>query len=112
MEYSLLGPTGVKLSRICVGTATFSVAPDEQESDNCLSAKEERSAAYPRRAPAAHRERLDATPCNDQQASKRLVRLRARPSQREGQGSNPLSSTNGKHRLIRSVDAATGGRPL
>jgi aryl-alcohol dehydrogenase-like predicted oxidoreductase len=84
MEYSLLGPTGVKLSKICLGTATFSVAPDEQESDNCLSAKEERSAAYPRRAPAAHRERLDATPCNDQQASKRLVRLRARPSQREG----------------------------
>jgi aryl-alcohol dehydrogenase-like predicted oxidoreductase len=28
MEYSLLGPTGVKLSRICLGMATFSVAPD------------------------------------------------------------------------------------
>ena len=27
-----------------------------------MSVKEERSAAYPRRAPAAHRERLDATP--------------------------------------------------
>jgi aryl-alcohol dehydrogenase-like predicted oxidoreductase len=62
MEYSLLGPTGVKLSRICLGMATFSVAPDAQESDNCLSVKEERSAAYPRRAPAAHRERLNATP--------------------------------------------------
>jgi hypothetical protein len=33
MEYSLLGPTGVKLSKICVGTATFGVAPDAQESD-------------------------------------------------------------------------------
>jgi aryl-alcohol dehydrogenase-like predicted oxidoreductase len=51
MEYSLLGPTGVKLSRICLGMAIFSVAPDAQESDNCLSVKEERSAAYPRRAP-------------------------------------------------------------
>jgi hypothetical protein len=50
MEYSLLGPTGVKLSRICLGMATFSVAPDAQESDNCLSVKEERSAACPRRA--------------------------------------------------------------
>ena len=54
MDYSLLGPTGVKLSRICLGMATFSVAPDAQESDNCLSVKEERSAAYPWRAPAAH----------------------------------------------------------
>ena len=35
MEYSLLGPTGVKLSRICLGMATFSDAPDAQESDNC-----------------------------------------------------------------------------
>jgi aryl-alcohol dehydrogenase-like predicted oxidoreductase len=50
MEYSLLGPTGVKLSRICLGTATFSVAPDAQVLGNCLSVKEERSAAYPRRA--------------------------------------------------------------
>jgi hypothetical protein len=33
MEYSLLGPTGVKLSKICLGTATFGVAPDAQESD-------------------------------------------------------------------------------
>jgi aryl-alcohol dehydrogenase-like predicted oxidoreductase len=50
MEYSLLGPTGVKLSRICLGMATFSVAPDAQELGNCLSVKEERSAAYRRRA--------------------------------------------------------------
>ena len=33
MEYSLLGPTGVKLSKICLGTATFGVASDAQESD-------------------------------------------------------------------------------
>ena len=31
MEYSLLGPTGVKVSKICLGTATFGVAPDAQE---------------------------------------------------------------------------------
>ena len=27
MEYSLLGPAGVKLSKICLGTATLGVAP-------------------------------------------------------------------------------------
>ena len=27
MDYSLLGPTGVKVSKICLGTATFGVAP-------------------------------------------------------------------------------------
>ena len=31
MDYSLLGPTGVKVSKICLGTATFGVAPDAQE---------------------------------------------------------------------------------
>src|SRR5512132_192710 len=31
MEYCLLGPTGVKVSKICLGTATFGVAPDAQE---------------------------------------------------------------------------------
>jgi hypothetical protein len=51
MEYSLLGPTGVKLSRICLGMVTFSVAPDAQESVNCLSAKEERSAPLPPACP-------------------------------------------------------------
>ena len=43
------------------------------------------SAAYPRRAPAAHAQRLDATPCTEQQASKQLVCPRVRPSQREAQ---------------------------
>ena len=33
MEYFLRGPTGVKRSKICLGTATFGVAPDAQESD-------------------------------------------------------------------------------
>ena len=32
------------------GYGTFSVAPDAQELGNCQSVKEERSAAYPRRA--------------------------------------------------------------
>jgi len=30
MKYSVLGPTGVKVSKICLGTATFGVAPDPQ----------------------------------------------------------------------------------
>src|SRR3954454_5332288 len=30
MQYSVLGPTGVKVSRICLGTATFGVAPSVQ----------------------------------------------------------------------------------
>ncbi|GAA1022727.1 oxidoreductase [Acrocarpospora pleiomorpha] len=31
MEYALLGSTGVRVSRLCVGTATFGVAPDPAE---------------------------------------------------------------------------------
>ncbi len=31
MKYSVLGPTGVRVSRVCVGTATFGVAPSFQE---------------------------------------------------------------------------------
>ena len=27
MQYSVLGPTGVKVSRICLGTATFGALP-------------------------------------------------------------------------------------
>jgi aryl-alcohol dehydrogenase-like predicted oxidoreductase len=27
MQYSVLGPTGVKVSRICLGTATFGGCP-------------------------------------------------------------------------------------
>ena len=30
MDYSLLGPTGVKVSKVCLGTATFGVAPDAE----------------------------------------------------------------------------------
>jgi 1-deoxyxylulose-5-phosphate synthase len=36
MEYSLLGPTGVKVSKICLGTATFGVAPDAQEAERVV----------------------------------------------------------------------------
>src|SRR5438128_485039 len=36
MEYALLGPTGVKVSRICVGTATFGVAPSERDAERIL----------------------------------------------------------------------------
>ena len=36
MEYCLLGPTGVRVSRICLGTATFGVAPDVHEADRVV----------------------------------------------------------------------------
>jgi 1-deoxyxylulose-5-phosphate synthase len=38
MEYALLGPTGVKVSRICVGTATFGVAPSERDAERVIHA--------------------------------------------------------------------------
>jgi 1-deoxyxylulose-5-phosphate synthase len=38
MKYALLGPTGVKVSRICVGTATFGVAPTEGDADRVIGA--------------------------------------------------------------------------
>ncbi len=36
MDYSLLGTTGVKVSKICLGTATFGVAPDAQEAERVV----------------------------------------------------------------------------
>src|SRR3954470_12439236 len=38
MKYSLLGTTGVKVSRICLGTATFGVAPTAQDADRVVGA--------------------------------------------------------------------------
>jgi aryl-alcohol dehydrogenase-like predicted oxidoreductase len=38
MKYSLLGPTGVNVSKICLGTATFGVAPDAQEAGRVVQA--------------------------------------------------------------------------
>src|SRR3982750_4114925 len=38
MEYSPLGPTGVQVSRICLGTATFGVAPLAQDVDGVVGA--------------------------------------------------------------------------
>ena len=38
MDYSLLGPTGVKVSTICLGTATFGVAPNAQEAERVVDA--------------------------------------------------------------------------
>src|SRR4051812_10186170 len=38
MDYSVLGPTGVRVSRICLGTATFGVAPDAQEAERVVDA--------------------------------------------------------------------------
>jgi 1-deoxyxylulose-5-phosphate synthase len=38
MRYALLGPTGVKVSRICLGTATFGVAPSAQDADRLVGA--------------------------------------------------------------------------
>lgn len=36
MKYSVLGPTGVRVSTICVGTATFGVAPTVQGADKIV----------------------------------------------------------------------------
>jgi 1-deoxyxylulose-5-phosphate synthase len=36
MDYSLLGSTGVKVSKICLGTATFGVAPGAQEAERVV----------------------------------------------------------------------------
>lgn len=38
MKYSVLGPTGVRVSRVCVGTATFGVAPSAHEADSVVGA--------------------------------------------------------------------------
>jgi aryl-alcohol dehydrogenase-like predicted oxidoreductase len=38
MKYSVLGPTGVRVSCICVGTATFGVAPTSQYADGVVGA--------------------------------------------------------------------------
>src|SRR5947209_14004411 len=38
MKYSPLGATGVKVSRICLGTATFGVAPTSQDADRVVGA--------------------------------------------------------------------------
>src|SRR6188472_1842217 len=36
MDYSLLGPTGVKVSKICLGSATFGVAPGAHEAERVV----------------------------------------------------------------------------
>jgi 1-deoxyxylulose-5-phosphate synthase len=38
MQYSILGRTGVKVSQICLGTATFGVAPTAQDADRLVGA--------------------------------------------------------------------------
>lgn len=38
MRYAVLGSTGVKVSRICLGTATFGVAPSATETDRLVGA--------------------------------------------------------------------------
>jgi 1-deoxyxylulose-5-phosphate synthase len=38
MKYSVLGPTGVRVSRVCVGTATFGVAPSAHDADGVVGA--------------------------------------------------------------------------
>jgi aryl-alcohol dehydrogenase-like predicted oxidoreductase len=36
MKYSVLGRTGVRVSRICLGTATFGVAPTAQDAERLV----------------------------------------------------------------------------
>src|SRR3954453_7294721 len=38
MKYSVLVPTGVRVSRVCLGTATFGVAPTTQEAGGVVGA--------------------------------------------------------------------------
>ena len=38
MKYSVLGPTGIRVSRICLGSATFGVAPSSQDADAVVGA--------------------------------------------------------------------------
>ena len=38
MRYSILGPTGVRVSKVCVGTATFGVAPNSQDAGRIVDA--------------------------------------------------------------------------
>src|SRR3954451_16298173 len=38
MKYSVLGPTGVPVSRVCVGTATFGVAPSAHDAEGVVGA--------------------------------------------------------------------------
>ncbi len=38
MDYALLGPTGVRVSKICLGTATFGVAPTERDASRVVQA--------------------------------------------------------------------------
>jgi aryl-alcohol dehydrogenase-like predicted oxidoreductase len=41
MKYSVLGHTGMKVSRICLGTATFGVAPTAQDADQVVGTAQE-----------------------------------------------------------------------
>lgn len=41
MKYSVLGRTGMKVSRICLGTATFGVAPTAQDADRVVGSAQE-----------------------------------------------------------------------
>src|SRR3954469_23062626 len=38
MKFAVLGPTGVRVSRVCVGTATFGVAPNAHEAEGVVGA--------------------------------------------------------------------------
>src|SRR3954451_14847957 len=38
MKYSVLGPTGVRVSRVCVGTGTFGVAPSAHDAEGVVGA--------------------------------------------------------------------------
>jgi aryl-alcohol dehydrogenase-like predicted oxidoreductase len=38
MKYSLLGRSGVKVSSVCPGTATFGVAPSAHDADQVVGA--------------------------------------------------------------------------
>ncbi len=46
MKYSVLGRTGMRVSQICLGTATFGVAPDPVEADRVVGAALDRGVNF------------------------------------------------------------------
>ncbi|GLY75266.1 aldo/keto reductase [Actinoallomurus iriomotensis] len=46
MEYSLLGPSGIRVSRICLGTATFGVAPAADDATRLVHAALDRGVNF------------------------------------------------------------------
>ena len=111
MEYSLLGPTGVKLSKICLGTATFGVASDAQESDvNGMEAVVPRTPGVPPTRTDTHR-----TPRYAPKSARRSTSFACVSGLRNEKvrGSSSLSSTQHESACEQGMcSQALGSQPL